>query len=444
MNSVTTQFLGQCYDDRELRACVESAVYPPMFAASYGHLLLPRPMFVPDAVVRKFADDLAAVFRLLVSLPGRLFDGDIARYCAAVGINERLAALMTHGDTANPPLFGRSDAYFDGTQFKMLEFNIGTELGGMDFAEMNRALLDVPAFGRFADQHQLAYVDTADIVAGVLTDVARTVTDADRPVVVLLETTGGIAAHSQFLSVQETMNRRGLDFRLGEIQDIRSTNGKLTIDGTPVDVALRFFAAGEILDCADGAELLEPIWRAHENGTTVLFTGLANSLYGSKGALAMLSDERVRGSFSPTEIAVIDRIVPWTRMLASETPDLIDYCRDHRHDLMIKPCVGWGAAGAARGSETTDRAWRQILASCMDGGYVVQRVVTPQLESVWDPDDATPKDWQVNWGVFVTPAGYAGSFERALKPEDGTIISFGNKGTRGTTAFTFGADEARG
>lgn len=442
MNSVTAQFLDNCHDDRELRGSVGSAVYPPVFAESYRHLLLPRPMFVPDAVVRMFADDLAEVFRLLVSLPTRIFNGDMAGYCAAVGINERLAALMTHGDTANPPLFGRSDAYYDGTQFKMLEFNVGTELGGMDFAEMNRALLDVPAFGRFADEHRLTYVDTADVVAGVLTDVARTVTDADRPVVVLLETIGGIAAHANYMSVREAMNRRGLDFRLGEVQDIRTANGKLTIEGTPVDVALRFFAAGEILDCAGGPELLEPIWRAHEDGTTVLFTGLATSLYNTKGGLAMLSDERLRGSFSAAENAVIDRVVPWTRMVASDVPDLIDYCRDHRDELMVKPCVGWGAAGTARGSDATDRTWREILATCMNHGYVVQRLVVPELEPVWDPDEPAPKDWQVNWGVFVTPAGYAGSFERALRPEDGTIISFGNKGTRGTTAFTFGADAA--
>jgi hypothetical protein len=439
MNLVTTSYIEECGRNRELREAVRRSTYPPMYAECYQHLLLDRPLFVQDAAVRRFADDLSAVFRMLVSLPTRLFDGDLDRYCAAVGIADPLKDLMTRGDDIGaPPLFGRSDAYFDGKDFKLLEFNIGTELGGMDFAEMNHALLEVPAFARFAEEHRLTYVDTANVVAGVLHEVARRVTDADRPVVVLLETTGGIAAHHNFLSVQEAMIARGLDFRLGEVQNLGVAHGKLTIDGTPIDVALRFFAAGEILEAAGGPGLLDPILRAHDQLKTVLFTGLGSSLYNTKGGLAHLTNDRFRDAFTPAERVIIDRVVPWTRMLnSSADPDLIDYCRAHRAELFIKPSVGWGAAGAVRGSETTDQTWSEVLTNRTDGGYVVQRVVTPALEPVWDPDEPEPQGWAANWGVFVTPHGYAGSFVRALKPADGTIVTFGNKGTRGTGVFAF-------
>jgi hypothetical protein len=124
-------------------------------------------------------------------------------------------------------------------------------------------------------------------------------------------------------------------------------------------------------------------------------------------------------------------------LAAGGDPDLASYCLTHRAELLIKPSVGWGAAGAVRGSETSDRAWAQTVADRMGCGYVIQRVVTPALEPVWDPDEPEPQDWAANWGVFVTPRGYAGSFVRALKPADGTIVTFGNKGTRGTAAFEF-------
>src|SRR4029453_16462795 len=154
---------------------------------------------------------------------------------------------------------------------------------------------------------------------------------------------------------------------------------------------------------------------------------LGSSLYNTKGGLALLGDERWRPMFSADEQRAIDRVVPWTRMLAHDGgTDLIDRCRADRAELIIKPSVGWGADGAVRGSETDDRTWVATLTQRMDQGYVVQRVVHPELEPVWDPDDTEPRDWAVNWGVFVTPGGYAGSFNRALKPEDGTIISFGN------------------
>jgi hypothetical protein len=433
--TVTDAYLDACARDPALRGAVDAATLPPVFAESYRHILLPRPMFVADRRVRRFADDLAEVFRLLVSLPDRLFGGDLERHCAAVGIRPELAALMTRGDVANPPLFGRSDAYDDGTGLKLLEFNVGTELGGIDFAELNRALLAVPAFAEFAAAHGLEYVDTADVVAEVLREQARRVTDAERPVVVLLETTGGIAAHPNFRSVREAMTARGLDFRLGEVQDLSLERGKLVLDGVPVDVAMRFYAAGEILECPRGPDVLAPVFAAHEAGGTVLFTELTSSLHNTKGGLALLSDERHRDAFTPAERAVVDRVVPWTRVLTADADGLLDHCRRHRADLLLKPSVGWGAAGTVRGADVDDAGWRRLLAARCDGGYVVQRVVHPVPEPVWDPEEPEPEAWTANWGVFVTPAGYAGTFVRTLRPEDGRIVTFGNKGTRGACVF---------
>lgn len=438
MNHVLASYNEAVQIDRELRESVRSASLPPLFTQSYQEILLSRPIFIEDSTVWQFAQDLATVFRILVSLPARVFAGSINDYCGAVGITGALRELMTLGDDlTDPPLFGRSDAYLTDAGFQLLEFNIGTELGGMDFAELNHALLKVPAFRAFAEQHALKFVDTADVVAGVLREQAARVTDSDRPVVVLLETTGGLAHHFNFRSVAEAMCARGLDFRLGEVQDLGLRRGKLVLDGTPVDVAMRFYAAGEILEAPGGAGLIDPVLRAHADGRTVLFTGLGSSLYNTKGGLALLRDSHVQASLTAGERAAVDRVVPWTRMLRGGDPGLLDRCRAERSELIVKPSVGWGAAGAVRGADTDDRAWSALLTERLDRGYVVQRIVHPRLEPVWEPDEPSPRDWAVNWGVFVTPHGYAGSFNRALRPEDGTIITFGNPGTRGTCVFTF-------
>jgi hypothetical protein len=438
MNHVLASYNESVQIDRELRESVRSASFPPLFTQSYEKILLSRPTFIGDSTVRQFANDLTDIFRILVSLPSLAFGGSVHDYCTAVGITGALRELMTRGDdVTGPPLFGRSDAYLTDQGFQLLEFNIGTELGGMDFAELNHALLKVPAFHAFAERHELAFVDTADVVAGVLREQAARVTDSDRPVVVLLETTGGLAHHFNFRSVAEAMCARGLDFRLGEVQDLRLRGGKLVLDGTPVDVAMRFYAAGEILEAPGGADLIDPVLRAHADGGTVCFTGLGSSLYNTKGGLALLRDSQVQATLTAGERATVDRVVPWTRMLCGGDPGLLDRCRAERGDLIVKPSVGWGAAGAVRGADTDDRSWSALLGERLDRGYVVQRIVRPRLETVWEPDEPGPRDWAVNWGVFVTPHGYAGSFNRALKPEDGTIITFGNKGTRGTCAFTF-------
>lgn len=444
-NEVTKKYIEECLDGTPgLRTVRDRTDLPPVFDECYGDVLLPRPLFAEESELRSFADDLTSVFWLLVSLPRRLFDGDVHGYCAAAGIDERLAALMTRDAATPPPLFGRSDAYHDGSSFKLLEFNVGTELGGMDFAELNRALLGVDDFADFAARAGLGSVDTAELVADVLREVSAPVRGGDRPVVAMLETTGGIAAHPNYRAVQEAFVRQGIDFRLGEVQQVSLDGGRLVLDGTPLDVALRFFAAGEILDCPDGVGILDPIYKAHDAGGTILFTTLASSLFGSKGGLALLSDGRFRSAFAPAELAVIDRVIPWTRVVArGSSPEggfaeLLDRCRAEREHLVLKPCVGWGSAGAVVGRETTDREWCEMLEARADRGHVVQRLVMPVAEPVYDRDaEGQVADWHANWGVFVTPLGYSGSFVRALRPDDGSIITYGNKRARGTGVFSF-------
>ncbi|MDQ3402668.1 MAG: hypothetical protein M3548_04635, partial [Actinomycetota bacterium] len=139
-NSITNEYLENCRrPGSELTAVARKVALPDVYAKSFGSLLLDRPVFVPETEVRGFADDLSALFDLLVSLPERLCDGDLLRFCAELGTDRRLAELMCRGATGRPPLHGRADAYHDGTSFKLLEFNVGSELGGTDSAQVNRS-----------------------------------------------------------------------------------------------------------------------------------------------------------------------------------------------------------------------------------------------------------------------------------------------------------------
>jgi hypothetical protein len=72
---------------------------------------------------------------------------------------------------------------------------------------------------------------------------------------------------------------------------------------------------------------------------------------------------------------------------------------------------------------------------------VVQEIVVPAAEPVYNPETEQVEDWRANWGIFVTDAGYGGAFVRALKPTDGSVISYSNPGTRGTCVFTHPGEE---
>jgi hypothetical protein len=434
---VTEQYIKECLtEDSRLRYAVREARLPRRYQECFGNRLMARPFFIEEAETRRAADDLAALFRVILSLPQRLFGDDLAAYCRTLGFDERQARLMRRIGDRPPELFGRSDIYHDGTGFKLLEFNVGSQLGGIDQAQVLPALLEVEPFREFAEEHGLGYVHTGERIAESLRAAAEPVTGGRRePVVALVEADGALESLMPLMRSFEEMlrGRGGLDLRLAEVSQLTYRGGKLYLDGTPIDAVLRYFAVNQIYRDPRGEEAVAPIYRAHEEGGTVLLTTMESLLYANKGCLALLSDPRYRDAFSAAETELFDRVLPWTRLL---TADLVDYCRANRANLILKPCNDHGGRGITVGWDVPDAAWADALSSALQGKYVVQERVRQRLEPVVDPDTGRLEDWIACWSTFLTTDGYAGSHIRALPADQTGIINRGaNAATRVTGVF---------
>ncbi|MFE5941340.1 hypothetical protein [Streptomyces sp. NPDC056480] len=443
MTDLSRTYVDECLGgNRGLAEAVARAELPPAFDGAWRAHLLPRPWFVRAPETAAFARDLEELFELLVSLPLRLFDGDVDRYAAEVGIDPPLAALLRRGGSGVPVKFGRADAYHDGTAYRLLEFNLGSEVGGVDMAVFNRGLLGVPAFAEFARVHRLDHVDIAARTAAVLRDrAAPAVSGGGDPVVGLIEGRGGVAPYGRLMrATVEAMAEQGIDVRIGEIDEVRTrSDGKLTLNGTPLDLVLRNFAASQLLDDPAGPDVAEPFFRAHQSGRTILFTSLESGFYSHKSALALLTDPRRRGSFDAAELALVDRVLPWSRTLHASVPaDLVDLCRERRDRLILKPGAGYGGLDTFVGWECTDAEWDKAVRVAVErGGYVAQERVVPRPEPVYDPATGEVDDWIAALGIFLTDDGYAGTHARANRADGGAIVGMSsNPDTRMVGVFS--------
>ncbi|MFD7131931.1 hypothetical protein [Streptomyces sp. NPDC059894] len=456
--AVTEAYLS----DPRLADAVRETVYPPAFQECWGARMLSRPLFTDGPELRRAAADVQDLFALLASLPQRLFDGDTARYCDALGIAPDRAAVISRF-AAGPGAatrYGRADLYHDGSAFKLLEFNIASDLGGTDRSQMQRALLTHPAFADFAAEHGLEHVHTGERVAVALREAARHLTRGVRePRVGLVCAPGGLAAFGHLLlAFAEMMRGLGLPLTLGELDTLTEQNGRLRLDGDPLDVVLRFFTVDDL--CADpsSAARAELAFRAHEEGRAVLWTPMDSSLYSNKGALALLSDPAT--AFTPAERALTDRLLPWTRLLADGPPtpgptpketvtDLLSFCREHRTQLLLKPLRDFGGTGVIPGWERDPDDWARLLQDRMADAagpltglgnrWIVQRRVLPRTEPVLDPATGARTPWVAAWGLFLTPQGYAGTDVRAAPASASAVVNYGsNPLTRTTGVFTVG------
>jgi hypothetical protein len=396
-----------------------------------GAQYLTRPLFAGHEEVTRLYSDVETVRSLLVSLPGRLYDGDFAAFARAAGASgyQLQALLASRSDRVSPQ--ARADLHEDAAGFRVMEFNPGSALGGMENADICRVMLQAPVLARFAAEHGLGFVDTQrEQVANLYADTG--LRPGSAPVVAVTDWptsyAGVLGPYMHKLAARWT--EMGLDAHACHIGELAVRGGRVWLAGRAVDIVARMFMLDYLLE-PGAAELMDPVLGAVARGEVAMYTPLDCELYGSKGALAMLSDERNRHLFTAEELASLDAIVPWTRPLRpgavtledGQVVDLVDYALGRPEDLVIKPTLRYGGLEVLAGWQAglTPELWRERLTKALGGPYVLQRRIRPVSEP-FPAEDGTTVPWVVVWGVFTGVNGFGGIFTRGGPAGSGPAV----------------------
>ncbi|MBT2396903.1 hypothetical protein [Streptomyces sp. ISL-100] len=394
----------------------------------YQGRYLSRPLFLGHQEQTRLAADLENMRTALVSLPDRLFGGDLAAFARAVGMTDLQVSAILRSRGASVTRQARADMYADATGMRLLEFNMGSTLGGMDNADMCRALLDHPVLADYAERRGLTYVDTMREQVNNMF-VESGFEPGSRPVVALTDWPSSFENLAPYMEqFCERWQAMGLDAHPCHIGQLDVRDGAVWLGARRVDIISRMFLIEDLLESGEAPSLMDPVLDAAHRGEVKIFTPMDSELFASKGALAMLSDEANRGLFTEAELASLDRILPWTRMVRrgevtledGERVDLVEYALAHQEDLALKPTLLHGGHGVLLGwsDDVSPELWREQLTGALDGPYVIQRRVVPEPELFPDAEGQL-RQWTVAWGVFTVVNGYGGAMARATTVESG-------------------------
>jgi hypothetical protein len=253
-----------------------------------------------------------------------------------------------------------------------------------------------------------------------------------RPVMVMTDWPSSYEVLATYIdNYTAQLSTLGLDACGGHIGQLEVRDGRVWLRDRPVDIIYRLFMVEDLLENPEAPALMEPILNAAARGQVKIFTPMDDALFGSKGALAMLSDEGNRGRLDPAHLASLDRILPWTRMVRpgpvtledGRRVDLLDYALGHQHELALKPTLLHGGSGVVLGwrSETSAQEWEEQVRAAMDGPYVIQRRIVPTPE-LFSADEGDPVPWVVTWGAYTTVSGYSGLYLRGMSVESGVEV----------------------
>ncbi|HLX49987.1 MAG TPA: hypothetical protein VKS82_16790 [Streptosporangiaceae bacterium] len=406
---------------------------------------LSRPLFLGRAEAEQLNSDLQHVRAALASLPAKLYDGDLTAFARDSGLTDSQISAVLRSRAGRPVTevtqLARGDLYPQPSGLRLLEFNMGSAIAGIDNADLCRAMLRYPLLREFARTHRLGYVDTMsaeiDLIFGE-TGFARD----SYPMVAMVAWSNLYKVYGSTLhKMARRWRAKGLDAHACHIGQLKVRNGKVMLRGRQVDIIFRIFIIEQML-LPEGPALMDPILDAVARGQVAMFTPFDSELFGSKAPLAMISEQRNRHLFSPAELEAIDRVLPWTRMVRpgpvtledGSTVDLFDYATSHAADLVLKPTLLHGGVGVLPGwhPDTTEQVWRDELGKAMGGPYVLQRRVVPDPE-LCPGENGELIPWIVTWGVFTFPTGYGGGWARAFP------VSSGREVTRAGTGLLYGS-----
>jgi hypothetical protein len=392
---------------------------------------LSRPLFLGHAESIQLNADLQHLRTALVSLPARMYGGDLAAFGRAMGLTDDQVTTVRRGQSGSTTQLARADMYPTAAGLRLMEFNMGSGVSGAENSEFCRAMLHHPVLREFARQHRLHYVDTTVEEIGLIFDETG-FKRGSYPMVAVVDWPGHYVKVDTFLHrITRRWRSLGLDAHACHLGQLKVSNGRVRLRGRPVDIIFRIFLVEHLLE-PDGHALIDPVIDAAASGQVAMFTPLDGQLFASKTALAMLSDHASRHLFSPAELASIDRVLPWTRMVRpgpvtledGSVVDLLDYAASHAGDLLLKPAMMHGGLGIVAGWQPglSEQAWRDGLINAMGGPYVIQRRIRPAAE-LCPGEDGGLVPWVVTWGVFTFPSGYGGVFARAFTEDSQATVA---------------------
>lgn len=173
--------------------------------------------------------------------------------------------------------------------------------------------------------------------------------------------------YPEFVLAQRFFVKHGIEAVIADAGQLRYEQGRLTIDGQPIDLVYN-----RLVDFSldrPGHEALRAAYL--DNAVVVTPNPRVHALYADKRNLGLLSDKAaLRGwGLSP---AMVDDLsgVPHTVVV---TPDNASQLWERRKTLFFKPVSGHGSKGVYRGDKITKGVWAEVI----KGGYVAQDFAAP-------------------------------------------------------------------
>lgn len=381
------------------------------------------PQFISSAVKHDLVTFSKELPKLLIKLVAHELENNTENFKKCFACDVDLIAQALQQNVADY-LLCRGDLVHSNGAFKVLELNVGSNLGGSEIKFFEQKFREIPVVASFLNHGRR--VTCRDPMTVMLQAISRAALDRN-----LVAATD--AVNLAFLITKEAASMGTAVFMQGflshvaqsiganfnfvfitELDELSFQDNKVYYRTQPVHC---FVSPGRNW----GEEELgfdQRLLQAFHSGSLMLPENPLSQLLGDKRLLGLLWEKRSASCFNDEERSLIDTYIirsasgkEKTLHWYEESLPIQEFLSTHKNNLVIKPGKGAQGNSVYVGRFCSDAKWLSAAATAIETGlFVIQEYCESQ--PVIAVNKAQMGEYNSVWGVFSLGANYGGSWLR--------------------------------
>lgn len=278
----------------------------------------------------------------------------------------------------------RLDSFLTNETYQFVELNAECP-AGIAYQDVAAEIFSgLPLMREFARQHKVTPMFCRQNLLDALLAIYQRVRGrSEKPQIAIVDYKG-LPTQREFELFKEFFEAHGYSTTVADPRELELREGKLQHGDFRVDLVYRRVLTTELLEKAD--ECLAFI-EGYKTRAAVYVNSFRTKYVHKKMLFGVLTDERHHHHFSDAEQEAIRRSVPWTRRVQNarstfggQEIDLLQFIRQQRDTLVLKPNDDYGGHGIYIGWELDEGAWDRAIEQALSADYLAQQRVNTSRE----------------------------------------------------------------
>ncbi len=352
-----------------------------------GRLLCP--FLRPNFVTQKQYDNLVKTGEALISAVDRMLRMALASPQLLSRMQlfpaEKMLAAIDPGYEMSE-VSAQLDLQIQNGSLHVLQYNADA-LSGAAYAEgLSDLFYDCPPVKEFRRRYNLTRIGGKKPFLQALLKaykmfMAKAPKSTRKPNIAILEFRSA-TGRSEYEIFRDYFRAEGYQTELVAPDQLEYRGGVLRAGAFDIDLIYRRVSAHEFLL---RFTLDHPLVQAYRDRKVCIVNSFRSELSHKKAMFALLTDESLIAKFPANERKAIREHVPWTRVVKpgkstdrdDESIDLLEYIKQHREELTLRPNDDYSDLHSFVGYEHDDGSWARAIRDALRAPYVVQQRVEP-------------------------------------------------------------------